>query len=42
MVITDGKIEISDYSCSDERYKIVELLDKMGVRTEVEFDSWCG
>lgn len=44
MVITSskGRIVVEDYSNQDDRHELRRLLKKAGVKTKVEFDSWCG
>lgn len=38
-----GIITIQDYSHGDERYKLIEELEKLGIEiSEIIFDSPCG
>lgn len=44
MIITvkENRILIEDFSGEGARYKLVELLEKAGIKTKIDFDSWCG
>lgn len=42
ILVSKDEILIQDYSHRDVRHKLIQHLEKAGIKTKIVFDSWCG